>query len=314
MTPQQLSAQASQAAVQGRQMLSSDQSNAQQYRNAYNSDTTQAATANQNLKQYTNYIQNAGNPLNLYNTGITQGEQAQGFDPRVLATATQNLTGTENAINQVNNASQSSTGGYGLSGSQLGSYYGSISQPLQQAAQAQNNAVGNYQQLYQNALTQGQQGAALGFQGEQQTSSNLNQVYQNAQNQASQALSMVQFFHQLASTQGGLNAQQQQYYASAIQGYTQAQAAMVQAQAAAQQAAVAAQVAPSTEAYNRALAAQTQASILKNQPKGYNPTIKPTIKVSTSSGGLPLNVSGGSGLGVNVSGANALQGGKASLR
>ena len=246
-------------------MLSSDQSNASNYQGQYNTDTAQAATANQNLSDYTTYMQNAGNPLNLYNTGITQGEQAQGFDPKVLAAATGNLTNTENAINQVNQASQSSTGGYGLSGSQLGSYYGSISQPLQQAATAQNTAVGNYQQLYQNALTQGQQGAALGFQGEQQTSSNLNQIYQNAQNQASQALSMVQFFNQLASTQGGLNAQQQQYYAQSVAALQTAQAAMTQANAAAKLASTqAAQIQQAIDAQTKAAAAPQPSAPTKN--------------------------------------------------
>lgn len=239
MTPAQLSAQASQAATQGQNMLSQDQGQAASYGSQYNTDTSQANQDNANLQAYTNQMQGAydpntgvGNAESMYNYNLGQGEQAQGFNPQALAGATQNLTQTENALNNVNNASQSSTGGYGLSGSQLGQYYGSLSQPLQQAAQTQNTAVGNMQQLYQNALTQAQQGTTLGVQGEQNTSSNLNQIYQNAQNQAAQALSQVQFYSQLASTQGGLNAQQQQTYASAVAGLQQAQAAMTQAQAA----------------------------------------------------------------------------------
>lgn len=223
-----LSSQAAQSAQQGQQLLSQDQSNASQYQGDYSNYQGQADVANQNLQSYTNYMQNAGNPLSLYNTGISQAEQSEGFDPTSLATATQNLIKQQNALAAVNSASQSSTGGYGLSGAQLGNYYASQSQPLQGAITAQNNAVGNLQQLYQNALTQGQQGATLGFQGEQQVSGNLNQVYQNAQNQASQALSQMQFYSQLASTQGGLNATNANNYAAAQQAYAQAQQAISQ--------------------------------------------------------------------------------------
>lgn len=226
-------AQGKAAAAQGQQMLSSDQSNASNYQNQYNSATAQASQQNQDLQNYTNYMQNAGNPLNLYNQGISQAEQSQGFDPKSLAAATQNLTQVQNQLQNVNNAANSSTGGYGLSGSQLGAYYGSLSQPLQQAASAQNTSVGNLQQLYQNALTQGQQGATLGFQGEQQVSSNLNQVYQNTLAQANQYLQQMQFYSQLASTQGGLNAQQQATYNSIAQGYAQTKATVDQMEAAA---------------------------------------------------------------------------------
>ena len=104
---------------------------------------------------------------------------------------------------------------------------------MQQAAQAQNTSVGNLQQLYQNSLTQGQQGAALGFQGEQQTSQNLNQVYQNNLAQANQYLQQMQYYSGLAQQQGGLNAQQQQAYNSIAQGYAQTKATVAQLEAAA---------------------------------------------------------------------------------
>lgn len=277
-----LQAQAQQASAQGQQLLSQDQSQAAQYKGQYDTATQQAQQANQNLQQYTQYMQGAGNPLNLYNQGISQAEQAQGFDPKSLATATQNLTQTQNQLQNVANASNSSTGGYGLSGSQLGAYYGSLSQPLQQAAGAQNTAVGNLQQLYQNALTQGQQGAALGFQGEQQTSQNLNAIYQNAQNQASQYMSQMQFFSQLAQQQGGLNAQQQQYYAQSVAGLQQAQAAMTQAQAAANLANTqAAQIQQAINAANKQAAVSSSIS---------TPTAnKSSAPAKNSGGGMSLN-------------------------
>lgn len=233
-----LQSQASQSATQGQQMLSDYQNRASQYQGDYSNYQNQANQANQSLQSYTDYMKNSGNPLNLYNTGVSQAEQSEGFDPNSLATATQNLIKQQNALSMVNGAAGSSTGGYGLSGAQLGNYYASQSQPLQGAITAQNNAVGNLQQLYQNALTQGQQGATLGFQGEQLTSQNLNQVYQNALSQQNNSLSQMQFYSQLAQQQGGLNSQQQQNYATAVSSLQQAQAAlqsssasMIQAQA-----------------------------------------------------------------------------------
>lgn len=247
MNPAQLQAQANQTAAQGRAAQQQDiasQGAAQgQYNSdigAYNTDTQNAQNA---LQAYQNYNANMTNPLTYYNQGISQAEQAEGFNPQSLATATQNLTQTQNALANVGNASQSATGGYGLSGAQLGAYYGSLSQPLQQAAQSQNNAVGNLQQLYQNALTQGQQGAQLGYQGEQLQSQNLNQAATQAQGiatlaqqQSAQALQNLQFYSQLAAQQGTWNAQNAQGYTNALASYQGAQAALQQAAAATTQA------------------------------------------------------------------------------
>lgn len=210
---------------QGQQMLSSDLNNANQYKSDYSNYQGQANAANQNLQNYTQYMQGQGNPLNLYNQQMQNAFQQQGFNPQSLATATQNLTQSQNALQSLNQAQQQGAGGYGLTGAQLGNYYSTLSSPLQQTVSAQNNAVNNLQQLYQNALTQGQQGATLGFQGEQQTSQNLGQIFQNANAQAQNAMSQMQFYSQLAQSQGGNNAQAQQGYAQALGAYQQAVAA-----------------------------------------------------------------------------------------
>lgn len=284
-----LQAQARQSAAQGQQMLRSAQANQAKYQGAYTSDVAASKAANTNLQNYTTYMQNAGNPLNLYNQQISQSEQAQGFNPAVLAQATKNLTQSQNALQNLTNASQSSTGGYGLSGAQLGNYYASQSQPLQNQISAQNNAVGNLQQLYQNALTQGQQGATLGFQGEQQVSGNLQNVYQNALSQQNVAMQQMQFYSTLAQQQGGLNAQQAAGYASAVGTLKNAQAAIESAQAAMVQAQAAASVAPSTIALNQAQAKQTLASILNNSAKNQNIG----LNLGVPSGGISLQGSGG---------------------
>lgn len=255
MNPSTLAAQASKNAAQGQQMLSQDRTSAASYQKQYGTATNQAQAANKSLSSYTDYIKGAGNPLTLYNQGIAQGEQAQGFDPKVLAESTQNLTRMQNALGALSNASQSATGGYGLSGAQLGNFYATNAQPLQAGINAESNAVGNYQQLYQNALNQGQQGAALGVQGEQLTSQNLQSVAQNALAQQNNALSQMQFFKQLAQQQGSLNAQQYAAYQNAYNSYLASQAALQQAAAATTQANASAALA----------AAQTTGQNLTNQ-------------------------------------------------
>jgi hypothetical protein len=236
MNEQTLGQNAAQSYAQGNQMLAEDQSKAQQYTADYGKYQGQADTANQNLQQYTDYIKNAGNPQNLYNTELTKAQGVVGYDPGALGAATQNLIRTQNALNASQQASQNSTGGFGMSGAQLGNYYAQQQAPLSAQLQNQNSSVAGLTNLYQQTLTQGQQGAALGFQGEQLTSQNLAQIFTNAKDQAAQALSNMQFYSQLASSQGGLNAQQQQYYATAVSSLKSAQAAMIQANAAAQKA------------------------------------------------------------------------------
>lgn len=229
MNPQQLQRQAQLAAQQGQQAYNSDIATSQQAGGQYNAEHAQAGQANQNLQSYTDYMKGAGSATNLYNQGLQSGNQAQGFDPGSLATATKNLTQSQNAQAALNQASQSSTGGYGLSGAQLGNYYASSATPLASQVGAQSTAVGNLQQLYQNSLTQAKDFAGVGVQGEQATSGALSQVFQNATSQANQSQQQMQFFAQLAQTQGSLNAQQQQAYNAALQSYQQAKLAIAQA-------------------------------------------------------------------------------------
>jgi hypothetical protein len=66
-------------------------------------------------------------------------------------------------------------------------------------------------------------------QSEQNAATTLQSSLAGYQQQAAQAMSQVQFFNQLASTQGGLNATQQASYASAVQALAGAQASLAQA-------------------------------------------------------------------------------------
>lgn len=229
MNPTQIAAQANQAAQQGQQQYQGDTASASAASTQNASDRAAATAANANLQGYTGYMQGAGSGTNLYNSGLTSAEQAEGFNPNSLATATSNLTKSQNALGALTNASQSSTGGYGLSGAQLGGYYSTAAAPLSSTVGYQSNAVGNLTNLLTAAQTQASQYAGVGVTGEQATSAGLNQVFQNAQTQSAQSLQNLQFYSQLAQTQGQLNAEQTQAYNTALQSYQQAQLAIAQA-------------------------------------------------------------------------------------
>ena len=231
MNPSQLAAQASQSAQQGQDLFNSDKAQSAAAGSQYNTYQGQANTAAQNQSDYTKYMQGAGSGTNLYNTGLSNAQQMYGFDPKTLATATQNLTQSQNAQAALNQASQSSTGGYGLSGAQLGSFYQSQAAPLSNQVNAQSTAVGNLTGLANTAQTQANQVAGAGLQGEQTTAKSLNDVFVNAKAQSDQALQNMQFYSQLASTQGGMNASNTKAYNDALNAYQQGQAAMAQAAA-----------------------------------------------------------------------------------
>jgi hypothetical protein len=89
--------------------------------------------------------------------------------------------------------------------------------------------VNGLSDLYKTAQTGANQFTGQVIQGEHETLGGLQQVFSNAANQRDSAASMMNFYDDLASKQGGLNAQQQQYYAAAKQAYASASAAMAQA-------------------------------------------------------------------------------------
>lgn len=233
MNPTQLNQEVSGAQRLGSQLQSQYNAQSKQQYGAYTGAQKQANQAYQNLGSYNKYLQGAGSGANLYNTGVTQAEQAQGFDPATLATATQNLTRTQNALAASQAAAQSSTGGYGLSGAQLGNYYATQQQPLAQQGQAQSTAVGNLQQLYQNALTSGQNYTGAQLQSQGLVSQNMQSQYQNAVSQMQTTGQTLTEIQKLQQQQGYLTAQQVSAYQNAYSGYVSAQASMRQAAASA---------------------------------------------------------------------------------
>lgn len=229
------------ATTNSNNLYNQDVSSEGQYQNQYNTNYGQAQAANQSLQNYTGYMQGAGSATNLYNQGQQTAFQQQGFDPSSLSTATQNLTQSQNALANLYSAQSAGAGGMGRTQGQLANYYSTLSNPLQQQVSAQGNAVNNLQQLYQNALTNANQYAGVGVQGEQATLGGLNQTYQNYLSEQQQAQSMLQFYQQqaqqqsqftagLAPSYAGTYGQVQASQASAANSYAQAQQQQLQNQ------------------------------------------------------------------------------------
>lgn len=295
MNPAQLTAAAQQANTQGQQLLSQDQANSSQSQGQYSNYSNQANQAAQQAQAQAQYMQGAGSGQNIYNTQLQQQEQAANFNPAQLQSANQNLFGLSGALNGVNqqfNSAGAFGGANGLTGSQIGSYESSILNPLQAGVSNANTQVGTLNSELGNLGTLANQATTSGVQTEQGALTGFTQAAAAYQTQAAAALQNMQFYSQLAQQQGGLNAQQQQSYATAIQGYTQAAAAMKQAQAAATTAAASAALEPSQANLNTQQAALAKSGILSTTPTTTTSTPKVTVNNSPVLGSIPNGLQG----------------------
>lgn len=226
-----IAAQAAQAAQQGQQMMSEDQANSSAASNNYNNYNSQATQANQNLQSEAAYMQGAGSGENTYNRTLQTQENNVGFNPQQLSDANKTLFAASGAANSANNAFNTAggVGAYGMSAPSLASYEGSILNPLQTGVANANTQVGALNTELGTLQTGASQATSANVQGEQNTVTALNNAVTNYQSQAAQALQNMQFYSQLASTQGGLNASMQQDYANTVQLYAAAKQAEAQA-------------------------------------------------------------------------------------
>lgn len=315
MTPQALAASAAQAQAQGNQMLQSDQSNASNYQGQYNTAYGQAQSANQDVQNYTNYMAGAGSGANQYNTQLSN--LTQQYNPNIqgqLSGANQSLFGLTGALNGASQAfnKPGGVGAYGLSAPALAGYENSVTAPLQQGVANANTQVNALNGQLGTLMTGANQATTAQIQGEQNTLGGYQDVYANAQNQASQAMNNMQFYSQLAQQQGGLNAQQQQYYAQSISALQSAQAAMTQANAAAQTAAAQSAQINQSVSNTSALQAQLKSMYGNNwaQALGYvqnGQSVPSYLQPGSSGGGGGITVGGSGGLQVGAGGVGGLQ-------
>lgn len=236
MLPSAVQAQAAQSAAQGQQMLSSDQSNAANYGSQYNTGVTQANAANDAVNAYTTGMQGAydpntgnGNAGSAYTYGLNTQLGQLGYDPTQMAQATTSLNQSLGQQADYSNYMNTGASKWGLN---AGGF-----EAANAAGQAQNNsnvtaATGISNNLlgkYTTAQTGANQFAGQAVQGEENTLGGLQDVFTNAANSRDSALKQMQFYDQLASTQGGLNASNAQAYATAQNQYAAASQALAQA-------------------------------------------------------------------------------------
>lgn len=223
--------QASQAAQQGQQLLSDFNSRANTSNDQYNTYSNQANQATQQEQSEADYMKGEGSGENVYNRELTTQENNVGFNPQQLSDANKSLFQLTGALNSTNNQFNTAggVGMYGVSAPAMASYEGSILNPLQTGVANANTQVGTLNNELGTLETGASQATTSQVQSEQNVVTALDSASKNYQAQAAAALQNVQFFKQLAQQQGGLNAQEQQYYAGAVASY--AQASELQAQA-----------------------------------------------------------------------------------
>lgn len=224
-----LQAQASQAAAQGQQMLQGYQSNAANYRGQYNTYQQQADQANKNVQNYTNYMQNEGSAGNQFHGEMSKELGELGYNPQQMTQARANLNQSQGALSAYSDFANSAASKWGMNAGGFAAANSNALSGLNNNIASNQGVVNSLSDLYKTAQTGANSFTGQVVQGEHETVAGLQNVYTNAANQRDQAASMMNFYDDLASKQGGLNAQQQQYYAAAQQAYAQSSAAMAQA-------------------------------------------------------------------------------------
>lgn len=225
-----IQAQAAKSAQQGQQLLQQDQNQAASSKADYTRYQGEAEDANKNLQSEASYMQGAGSGSNVYNTELDQLEGKNGYNPQQLSDANATLFNLTGAVNSANKqfSTPGGVGAYGVSAPALASYEGSILTPLTTGMQTANTEVGALNTELGTMETGASQAATSQVQSEQATVTALTNAVANYQSMASAALQNMQFYSNLASQQGSLNASEQQSYAAAVAAYASATQAIAQ--------------------------------------------------------------------------------------
>jgi hypothetical protein len=224
-----INALAEQSAAQGNQQLADYKAKATDARGQYNQYQAQADAANKNVSDYTEYMKNEGSAGNQYNTAFEKQKGELGYDPEQMTAARANLNQATGALSAYSDFANTAASKWGMNAGGFAAANAGALGSLNNNIASNQGVVNGLSDLYKTAQTGANQFTGQVIQGEHETLGGLQQVFSNAANQRDSAASMMNFYDDLASKQGGLNAQQQQYYAAAKQAYASAQAAMAQA-------------------------------------------------------------------------------------
>lgn len=265
-----IKAQAAQSAAQGQQMLNDYRAKAADYSSQYKNYQGQADQANTNVNNYTNYMQNEGSAGNQYNTEFDKQKTELGYDPAQMTQARNNLTQAQGAMSAYSDFANSAASKWGMNAGGFAAANAGALGSLNNNIASNQSVVNSLSDLYKTAQTGANQFTGQVIQGEHETLAGLQQVFSNAASQRDSAASMMNFYDDLASKQGGLNAQQQQYYAQAVQAYAQASYAQAQA----------AQIQQQIDMANKAAAQAQAAKTAAAKP----PVSAPTPNMSSGGG------------------------------
>jgi hypothetical protein len=224
-----VNALAEQSAAQGNQQLADYKAKATDARGQYNQYQAAADAANKSVGDYTDYMKNEGSAGNQYNTAFDKQKTELGYDPEQMTAARANLNQATGALSAYSDFANTAASKWGMNAGGFAAANAGALGSLNNNIASNQGVVNGLSDLYKTAQTGANQFTGQVIQGEHETLGGLQQVFANAANQRDSAASMMNFYDDLASKQGGLNAQQQQYYAAAKQAYASASAAMAQA-------------------------------------------------------------------------------------
>lgn len=258
---------AAQSAAQGNAQLADYNNKAATATGQYNQYQAAADAANKGVSDYTTYMQGEGSAGNQYDKAFTQQKNELGYDPEQMTAARGNLNQATGALSAYSDFANQAASKWGMNAGGFAAANAGALSGLNNNITSNQGVVNGLSTLYGQAQTGANQFTGQVIQGEHETLAGLQSVFSNAASQRDSAGSMMNFYNDLASKQGGLNAQQQQYFAQAQQAYAAASQSMAQASLLKQQLDRTNQLYQNQDA---AQAAKTNEQSLKNQGLSWN--------------------------------------------
>lgn len=244
-----IAAQASQGAAQGQQLLQEQRDKAASATTDFNTFSNKVTDAGNKVQDYTKYMQGEGSAGNQFHGEMDKELGDLGYDPAQMTAARANVNQATGALSAYSDFANTAASKWGMNAGGFAAANSGALSGLNNNIAANQGVVSSLQDLYKTAQTGANNFTGQVISGQHETLAGLQSVYDNASKQRDAAYSMMTFYDDLASKQGGLNAQQQQYYAAAQQAYASSQAAMAQATLYGKQATQAQQQIDQTNAY-----------------------------------------------------------------
>ena len=210
-------------------MLQDDQNKANSYNGSYNDFSNQATAANQAVQKQTAYMQGAGSAGNQYTGNLGTQLGNLGYSTDQMTGARNNLNQAQGALSAYSDFANQAASKWGMNAGGFAAANAGALGGINNNIAAQQGVVNGLSDIYKTAQTGANQYAGLQVQSQHETMAGLQNVFTNATNQRDSAGQMMNFYNNLASQQGGLNAKQQSDYAGAQQAYAGAQSALAQA-------------------------------------------------------------------------------------